>query len=186
MKAAAIENELKALEARQVELDAQRQEAETALAGARQELVSGNATIEHVSLAQTIYTALSETIASVTAQLSALRERWRAARAQEQAEKDSQRVAELREQRQQLALENETIRAEVNAYLAGQATRLLSLRRSFYQAGREIDSLVPPTGHSRGVAHHAIRMQELEHGEAIELAVRIVTRQEERAAKKAA
>jgi hypothetical protein len=186
MTATMIEKEVRALETRRDELDGQRQEAETVLVNVRQELVGGKCTVEKVSRAQTLYTALSEAVSSLGAPLSALRDRWAAARAQEQAEKDSQRVAELHEQRRQLAVENETIRAEVDAYLAGQATRLLNLRRSFYQAGREIDSLVQPTGHSRGVAHQTIRMSELEYGEGIELAVRVVARQQERAAKKAA
>jgi hypothetical protein len=182
MNSKQISTALAALEARRESLSTEQVGAQGALEAARSGLVAGTTPTSKVTGAQATFSALSEALAALDAQIATRRADLAAAERQEKTESDRKRHAELAEKRRTIQAEYDQVSEATDAHLSEAVARLLDLRRRNVEARREMDALVPPvvTFTDRGLQDRTLRF-----GGAIATAIQIVANEADRLRSKA-
>jgi chromosome segregation ATPase len=146
MTAQKLERQITDLQRRREALAADVQSATAALERARQRLVSGAADVAEVTSCQSTTSALTEAVASIDAQLTALSREEAVANAEELRQRNETRAVELSVEKRRLQAEYEQVRIEADEALSLAAARMIELGGAYSAAKREHDSIVPGVG----------------------------------------
>ncbi len=132
-KTTEIQKEIAKLQKRREALDGEADTALRALETARQGLVSGSNDVAQVTTAQLTHMTLDEALASVDAQLTALRQELAGAQAVEDREAKMRAMVDLAAASTKAYADYEAIRAEANVTLLSKAERLEAAQAAIQQ-----------------------------------------------------